>query len=71
MTRKLVGWFAVVAGVLLGVHMGYRIRDLLRAGGLTAVQYVQTAMLAVLMLAGVALVVFGLRRLRRPETEEK
>jgi len=63
MVRRIVGWFAVVSGLLLAVYMGYRTCHVLRAGDLVAARYVQAAILAIFSTFGVVLVVFGLRRL--------
>jgi len=63
MVRTIVGWFAVVSGLLLAVHMGYRVYGVLRAGDLVGPRYVQVTILGLLSLSGVVLVVFGLRRL--------
>ena len=67
MLRKVVGWFAVLAGLLLAVDMGDKVYRKVAAGGLGGPEYVQVAMGSILALGGLVLVVFGLRRLRRRE----
>jgi hypothetical protein len=65
MTRKIVGWFAVVAGLLLAIHMGYEIYYWTRSGEPGAGPWSEVAVRGFFLLVGVALVVMGLRRLGR------
>lgn len=65
MARKVVGWFAVVAGLLLAVHMGYKVVDVVQAGSLTAQGWARIVIAGLLAGTGGVVVVFGLRRLQK------
>lgn len=70
MAKAIVGWFAVVVGLMLAIHNGFAIYHVLHYGnGPAGVRYAQAGMRCVMLLAGAALVVFGLMRLSRRDAE--
>lgn len=61
----LVGWFSVVAGLLLTVRSAFAIQHLVRTEAMDAPHLFMVALRAVGCLMGVALVFWGHKRLRR------
>jgi len=65
MLRKLVGWFAIVAGLLTAVTGGFKIRAALTPETTADSPYQVGAVGAVFLLVGIGLVYLGFRRLGR------
>lgn len=66
MGQKIVGWFAILVGLVLVSHNVLVIRAILGRDSLVATEYPLVALRGVLAAGGAVLVYFGLARLRRP-----
>jgi len=65
--KTVVGWSAVLAGLVLVVHGAFVIQHILEAESLATGDYVRIGLRVVMILAGLTLVIFGLVRLKRRE----
>ena len=66
MGQKIVGWFAILVGLVLVTYNVYVILEILGRDPLVVADYVLAAFRGVMAAGGGALVYFGLGRLKRP-----
>jgi hypothetical protein len=63
--RTVVGWFAILAGLVLTVHGIFVIQHTVETESLTTGDYVRIGLRVLMALAGLVLIIFGLVRLKR------
>jgi hypothetical protein len=63
----IVGWFSVIAGILLIAHNAFMVQHLIRAEEMDTPRLLMIALRVAGCLAGVALAFLGHKRLRRDQ----